>query len=188
MRVGGSLSIAAVLGVSSVAWACTNFAGKFTVNGTGTTQSVVQAVKDSNGMVYCAGNAGATAANASHNLGTVIKLKVEPSTCGANPSSQLPAMPSGGAAVLIRNIKAFTFSSSVWNFVANSGCWATGATDTTLTAQTIGSDGKFANADVNGFISETLPTTGLSANNTNEASNICVGNSTNGDIAPLVIV
>lgn len=174
------IAAAALVGLSSVAFACLTTKGKIdlkTTNGAGdTVKSDGRAV--SHGFCYNPTIAASTAAS-----GGTVMVSVAPNGCGSTPSNQLA---NGNARVVLQHDNGkpgWTRSGAgvAWSFVSGNGCFAGGGVVTKTLATTFNVSSGSASATFN------IPAF-VGASDANEAGHICVRDSAGtGAFAPLVL-
>lgn len=169
---------AAVLAMASAAFACVTFMGAVEVEGH---DGKTQVVGTGNSHGYCSTGRPATAA-AGH-LDDGIKITVGPGECADAGALENHQLPEGTYQVRYNNEVSYTYDGTYWSMIPESGCFHPKNTDT---ASVIGSfyidaagngswTGSFGAADLKGVPVYSTPLT---------ASNICVGASGKGMLAP----
>lgn len=163
--------IAAVMTLSGTAVACVTFKGQMTVDGHDGDTTVVGT---GNSHGYCSTGRPTTAAQG--HLADSITATVGSAKCG-NLSHKLN---NGTYEVRYNNTKAYTFDGTYWNMISGTGCFKDDQASTTTTLGTMsvsngsgtwtGTLGDPAGVDY-------YPLAG-------EAANFCVGNGTDGLLAP----
>lgn len=169
LLVSSALALVMVLG--GTAFACVTFIGTLDVTGHDGSTSVVGT---GTSHAYCSTGRPKTAA-AGH-LTDSITASVSPGTCSGT-SYQLA---DGTYEVRYNNAKSYTFDGTYWNMISGTGCFrsANSATTSTLGTMTVSSgSGSWTGTlgDPAGVDYYPLP---------GEAANFCVGDGTNGMLAP----
>jgi len=178
------VAAAAVIGTSSVAFACLTFKGQITL--TGGTGGAGDTVKGANApMANCYGPTKAAATSRTAGVGTVQVVVAATAACS---TTQLPqgsnytvALQDDNQTSPLRVAWQRTGAGAAWQFTANNGCWGPNKPATRSLSTTFSVDATGA-----GSGTYTMPS-GVPVINGNNAGGICVGNPVagNGAFAPL---
>lgn len=165
----------AVLASASMAMACVTFMGQLTVDGHDGDTTVVGT---GNSHGYCSTGRPTTAA-AGH-LTDSITATVSPGTCSDSGALANHQLPNGTYEVRYNNAKSYTFNGTYWNMISGTGCFRT------ANAATTSKLGTFTVSGGSGSWTGTLGTLAGTAYfpPAGEAANFCVGDGTNGMLAP----
>ncbi len=176
---GFAVGVATVI-LGSTAYACIAYRGDLTITGSSVTSNLMTG-KNDGGMNYCTGRNPTTAA--AGRAGSSVSISVAPGTaCNSTGTNKLQDVKHD---VRMRNGKYWTYNGSSWSMVSSTGCWITNPPAGQLLGQFTPSSGSYTG-------SFTIPSTYL-VNLTNEASQFCVGETTDdgnrgGILAPFRVV
>lgn len=165
----GSSFVAAVLLTASAAFACVTFKGQMLVDGHDGDTTVVGT---GNSHGYCS---APTSAARGH-LADSITATVSSATCNGTSHS----LPDKTYEVRYNNKKAYNSNGTTWTMISGTGCWATGNSTTVSVLGTMtvsGGSGTWTGTLGDPKGTDYYP--GLL-----EAANFCVGDGTNGLLAP----
>ena len=159
--VFAALATAAFLATGSVAYACLTQKGDLLLDpASGTTGSLV--IGNQVGHGWCSWPTVAATAAQSES----VNVAVSPAQCGVD-SGQLPTDTYQIRIQHDNNNPQWAWSGTNWQFRADTGCFRTGVTATTLTSS-------FSVTSGSGNMNVTVPS-GASDSDANEAAGICVG-------------
>lgn len=162
--------VAAVMALSGTAFACVTFKGQMLVDGDDGDTTVVGT---GNSHGYCSQPTTAAAGHLADN----ITATVASATCNSTSHK----LASGTYDVRYNNKKSYTSNGTSWTMISGTGCFASGSSTTTSVLGTISIDGS-GDGTWTGTLGDPKGTDyypGLL-----EAANFCVGNGTDGLLAP----
>lgn len=171
--------VAALMALGGTAFACVTFMGKAEVKGDDGTTEVVGT---GNSHGYCS-DGRPTSAAAGH-LDDSITIKVKPGECADDGALANHQLPEGTYQVRYNNELSYTYDGTYWNMISKTGCFHPDNTDTSSVLGTF-------DIDANGFGSWTGSLSGSDLKGAAPhfatpltASNICIGASGKGMLAP----